>query len=274
MVVNGCKNTWNGNKELGVQGRRTVNPHSQGSKQELLRSSGAIHPHPTLQPFHHNLPGVKSAEEDENQEGHGSGWNQLQTFEGLCIGDYVTAVKQTQAQTEKAQFKQFFINHTEHQHELSCSSLLSSMLHWQASGHSFKDEDVHILDREECWFERGVKEAIYVKRERPSLNRGGGLREYCNSLGGNLASATNPKEYSFLQQKTQTAGQSAAWLGGIRLQDQWLWIDSEGFYYTNWYTQSSSSSCPCLYLRDNYGWGNTQCTTSYSFICSKNAFGC
>ena len=33
-----------------------------------------------------------------------------------------------------------------------------------------------ILDREERWFERGVKEAIYVKRERPSLNRGGGLR--------------------------------------------------------------------------------------------------
>ena len=34
----------------------------------------------------------------------------------------------------------------------------------------------NILDREERWFERGVKEAIYVKRERPSLNRGGGLR--------------------------------------------------------------------------------------------------
>uniref|UniRef100_A0A669AV99 Phospholipid-transporting ATPase n=1 Tax=Oreochromis niloticus TaxID=8128 RepID=A0A669AV99_ORENI len=38
---------------------------------------------------------------------------------------------------------------------------------------TFKDEDVHILDREERWFERGVKEAIYVKRKRPSLNRGG-----------------------------------------------------------------------------------------------------
>ena len=32
------------------------------------------------------------------------------------------------------------------------------------------------IPKEERWFERGVKEAIYVKRERPSLNRGGGLR--------------------------------------------------------------------------------------------------
>ena len=35
---------------------------------------------------------------------------------------------------------------------------------------------MHVLDREERWFERGVKEAIYVKLEQPSLNRGGDLR--------------------------------------------------------------------------------------------------
>ena len=38
------------------------------------------------------------------------------------------------------------------------------------------DENVHVLDREDRWFERGVKEAIYVKLEQPSTNRGGGLR--------------------------------------------------------------------------------------------------
>ncbi|XP_063353977.1 uncharacterized protein LOC134644818 [Pelmatolapia mariae] len=64
------------------------------------------------------------------------------------------------------------------QHRRATSSGQDSAvyLHLQASGHSFNDEDVHILDREERWFERRVKEAIYVKRERPSLNRGGGLR--------------------------------------------------------------------------------------------------
>ena len=43
-------------------------------------------------------------------------------------------------------------------------------------GHSFKDNIIHILDTEDRWFERGVKEAIYVEMEKPSLNRGGALR--------------------------------------------------------------------------------------------------
>ena len=48
--------------------------------------------------------------------------------------------------------------------------------HLKASQHSFEDKDIIILDKEHKWFERGVKEAIYVRRENPSLNRGGGLR--------------------------------------------------------------------------------------------------
>ena len=49
-------------------------------------------------------------------------------------------------------------------------------LHLKDKGHSFEDSQVRILDREEDWFKRGVKEAIYVKTEKPSLNRGGGVR--------------------------------------------------------------------------------------------------
>ena len=37
-------------------------------------------------------------------------------------------------------------------------------------GHSF-DDNVHILDREDRWFERGVKEAIYVRVEKPLATR-------------------------------------------------------------------------------------------------------
>lgn len=36
---------------------------------------------------------------------------------------------------------------------------------------TLNDNDVHTLDREDGWFER-VKEAIYVKVEKPSLNLG------------------------------------------------------------------------------------------------------
>ena len=49
-------------------------------------------------------------------------------------------------------------------------------LHLKEKGHSFEDSEVQILAREDRWFERGVKEAIHVKLEKPSLNRGGGLR--------------------------------------------------------------------------------------------------
>ncbi|XP_040891579.1 ladderlectin-like [Toxotes jaculatrix] len=98
--------------------------------------------------------------------------------------------------------------------------------------------------------------------------------EHCNNLGANLASVSNPREYSFLQQMTQTAGQSIAWLGGFNLQGRWMWIDREGFYYTNWYSPSSTSSYPCMYLRSTNGWGNTQCGSGYRFICSKSPFNC
>ena len=42
--------------------------------------------------------------------------------------------------------------------------------------HNFDIQDVHILDRDSRWFERGVKEAIGVRHEQPSLNRSGGVR--------------------------------------------------------------------------------------------------
>jgi len=44
------------------------------------------------------------------------------------------------------------------------------------NGHSFSLDTTDILDREPRWFERGVKEAIYERIYRPSLNRKGGLR--------------------------------------------------------------------------------------------------
>ncbi|XP_065326070.1 uncharacterized protein LOC135932513 [Pelmatolapia mariae] len=55
-------------------------------------------------------------------------------------------------------------------------------LHLKDKGHSFEDANIHILDREDRWFERGVKEAIYVHCERPSLNRGGGLRHQLSAI--------------------------------------------------------------------------------------------
>ncbi|XP_030285025.1 ladderlectin-like isoform X2 [Sparus aurata] len=120
------------------------------------------------------------------------------------------------------------------------------------------------------WFSHGSRCFMFVNTPMTWYS----AEEHCNILGAHLASVTNPREYSFLQQITQTAGQSIAWLGGFNLQGQWMWIDREGFYYTNWYLSSSSSSYPCIHLRSTNGWGNTRCSNSYRFICSKDPFGC
>ena len=65
------------------------------------------------------------------------------------------------------------------QHRRPNSSGLDSAvyLHLKEKTHSFEDNNVHILDREDRWFERGVKEAIYVKVEKPALCRGEGLKQ-------------------------------------------------------------------------------------------------
>lgn len=44
-------------------------------------------------------------------------------------------------------------------------------LHFEENGHYLEDHNVRILIREERWFERGAKEVIFVKVEKPSLNR-------------------------------------------------------------------------------------------------------
>jgi len=49
-------------------------------------------------------------------------------------------------------------------------------IHLKDKTHSFEDNNVHILAWEDRWFERGVKEAIFVNLKKQSLNRGGGLR--------------------------------------------------------------------------------------------------
>ena len=61
---------------------------------------------------------------------------------------------------------------------LAVETLQYVSLHLNSSNHSFEKEDVIVLDREFRWFERGVKEAIYIyiKSQQPSLNKEGDLR--------------------------------------------------------------------------------------------------
>ncbi len=47
--------------------------------------------------------------------------------------------------------------------------------HLHISGHSINPKEVIILDREQDWFRRGIREAVHKRIERPSWNKRGGL---------------------------------------------------------------------------------------------------
>ena len=49
-------------------------------------------------------------------------------------------------------------------------------------GHTVNGHNVPISDREERWFKIEVKEAVYVKVEKPYLKRGGGLRHHLSPI--------------------------------------------------------------------------------------------
>lgn len=52
---------------------------------------------------------------------------------------------------------------------------MTVFLKLKEKGHSLQDIEVHILDREDNWFTRDLKEAIYIQLRQPSLNGAGGL---------------------------------------------------------------------------------------------------
>ncbi|XP_047434161.1 ladderlectin-like [Mugil cephalus] len=95
----------------------------------------------------------------------------------------------------------------------------------------------------------------------------------CASYGASLASAHDLFDYSFLQDLTRRSGYTTAWMGGFYFQG-WRWLDQSTFSYSNWYSQNSVTSYPCIYLRTTGGWTNAVCTTSLPYICVKKTDTC
>ncbi|KAI8484269.1 hypothetical protein Bbelb_380540 [Branchiostoma belcheri] len=56
----------------------------------------------------------------------------------------------------------------------SSTSEVSQHIHIESPGHTVTLDKVRILDTEQDYFVRGVKEAIYIRAHQPSLNRDGG----------------------------------------------------------------------------------------------------
>ena len=61
----------------------------------------------------------------------------------------------------------------EHRRPSSMTSEVPKHIHVDHPQHSVKFENIEVLTTEPRWFERGVKEAIYIRALNPSLNRDG-----------------------------------------------------------------------------------------------------
>ncbi|XP_066279172.1 uncharacterized protein [Branchiostoma lanceolatum] len=95
---------------------------------------------------------------------------QGQNIKGPCKETYV-------GETERSLKTRF----NEHKRPSTISSEVSQHLHIESPGHSVSLDKVKILDTESDFVARGIKEAIYIRALRPSLNRDGGRYRLSNT---------------------------------------------------------------------------------------------
>ena len=96
-----------------------------------------------------------------------------------------------QGQTTRGKGKEFYIGETErslktrfceHKRHSTTSSEVSNHIHLEFPGHHIDLDEVKILYREPRWFEREIKETIFIKAKNLTLNKDGGLVQTSRSL--------------------------------------------------------------------------------------------
>ena len=80
---------------------------------------------------------------------------------------HATTVRTTTSERLKARF-------SKHGRPSSTTSEVSKHIHAATPKHSIDLENTNVLAVEAKWFERGVKESIYIRAYTPTLNRDGG----------------------------------------------------------------------------------------------------
>ena len=144
-----------------------VLPYIKGTTEQLRRIFRSYGFQATAKPTS-NLRQVLVASKDklEKQDTTGVIYRircQGQTDRGQCTESYI-------GETERSLKTRF----QEHRRPSSTSSEVSQHIHIESPGHKVDLKSVEILDREPRYFERFIREAIYIRAHRPSLNRDGG----------------------------------------------------------------------------------------------------
>ena len=102
-----------------------------------------------------------------------------------CQASYIGETERTL----KARFQ-------EHCRPSSSTSEVCRHINRDYPGHAVSLSNTRILDREPRWFERGVKEAIHIRANKPSLNKDGGRHQlphiWDRLIDSHLGSSTTP----------------------------------------------------------------------------------
>jgi len=59
-------------------------------------------------------------------------------------------------------------------------------------------------------------------------------KDYCESLGGHLATITSEDEQNYVQNMIKNANKNEYWLGASNSGGEWQWVTGEDWNYTNW----------------------------------------
>ncbi|KAI8482915.1 hypothetical protein Bbelb_393330 [Branchiostoma belcheri] len=98
------------------------------------------------------------------------------------------------------------------------TSHVSQHIHIESPGHTVDLEGVRILDTEQDYFKRGIKEAIYIRALQPSLNRDWGRYRLQTTFGPlltlHVGKITCPEHLDTdLQEANEAARNWLEWIG-------------------------------------------------------------
>ena len=125
----------------------------------------------------------------------------------------------------------------------STTSEVSKPIHVDHPKHSVEMDNTEVLTTEPRWFERGVKEAIYIRALNPSLNRGGGrhnLPPVWDNIIKKRLKADRPRRmggWGWGSSPSRTASQTTS-LGRL---NWWSWHVGERF--VSWFYIILSIKC-------------------------------
>lgn len=100
-----------------------------------------------------------------------------------------------------------------------------------------------------------------------------GAKQYCEALGGHLATITSSEEQEIITELCENGNNDYYWLGGTdeAVEGSWKWITGEDWDYTNWNEGEPSNSEGAEdylhYIKVSDNWNDTAGYTQIGFVC-------